>query len=483
MKKFSICIICIFLIHIVKADSILHVKKIKADSGSDFTQTTNKYATLTRTKTGDTTFVPDVADNILASYQNMVYKRRLDSLQKDVPLDYNQYVQSYIDIYTAPHRKESIAKILGLSKYYFPIYEKAFRDAGIPEEIKFLSIVESALDPNAVSRVGATGPWQFMFATGRLYGLTIDNYIDERKDPIQASYAAAAYIKDAYQDFGDWLVAIASYNCGKGAITRAIQKAGASDFWSIRPYLPVETRNYVPAYIAIAYVMNYYGKHNIIPEPCDFSVKTDTILVNKYVALANISKVLNVNMGEICILNPQYKKQIVNGTDAVPRRLVIPQIDKAHFALLYDALNNPNISSDQFEPVKTSYNETAVKRRPAEAKKEIPAFHTVKRGESLASIADVFGVEVQDLKVWNHLHKLKVHPGDELRVSGPSSDEKYSSPKTKEVKTFLTYKVKSGDTLSQIAEKFDGSVEQIKSLNGLKKGAIQPGMILKINRG
>jgi membrane-bound lytic murein transglycosylase D len=478
MKKFATCIICILLIQHVKAGALLLIKKNKTDSDGIAT-TTNQ---LNRVKTGDTTtFVPVVADNILASYQNMIYKHRLDSVQKDVPLDYNQYVQSYIDIYTAPGRKESIARILGLTKYYFPIYEKAFRDAGIPEEIKYLSIVESALDPNAVSRVGATGPWQFMFATAKLYGLNMDNYVDERKDPIQASYAAAAYIKDAYQDFGDWLVAIASYNCGKGNITRAIQKAGASDFWSIRPYLPVETRNYVPAYIAVAYVMNYYAKHNIFPSTCDFSVKTDTIQVNKFVSLADISRVLNVDQHQICMLNPQYKKQIVNGTDAAPKRLVIPQIDKTRFALLYETLNSQGVAPNQFEAVKASFNETAVLKHK---EKELPTFHTVKRGETLSSIADRFGCEVQDLKVWNKLHSLKVQPGVELRVAAPSSsDDKYSSPKTKDIKSVMTYKVRSGDTLSGIAEKFEGSVEQIKSLNGLKNGAIQPGMMLKINRG
>lgn len=477
MKKFSIVIFCIFLIHFAKADSLHLTKTIKTDSDGIAANTLNQ----NNHKPGDTTtFVPVVNDNLLGSYQ-ATYKQRLDAIQKDVPLDYNQYVQSYIDVYTAPGRKESMARILGLSKYYFPIYEKAFRDAGIPEEIKYLSVVESALDPNAVSRVGATGPWQFMFATGKLYGLNMDNYVDERKDPIQASYAAAAYIKDAYQDFGDWLVAIASYNCGKGAITRAIEKAGASDFWSIRPYLPAETRNYVPAYIAVAYVMNYYAQHNIIPSPCDFSVKTDTILVNKFVGLSDISRVLNVDMHQMCMLNPQYKKQIVNGTDAAPKRLVIPQIDKTRFSLLYDALNNPSATANQFEAVKASYNETSpVKHK----ERELPAFHTVKRGESLASIADMFGCEVQDIKVWNNLHSLKVKPGVELRVSAPSSsDDKYSVPKTRETKSVMTYKVKTGDTLSQIAEKFDGSVEQIKVLNGLKGGIIQPGMVLKINRG
>lgn len=471
MKKLSTFIICLFIIHVAKADHLKTTSlKNKADSSA------------LSTSHRDTTILPVV--NIGSSYQSTTFKHRLDSIRKEVPLDYNEYVQSYIDIYTS--RKDEMSRVLGLSKYYFPIYEKAFRDAGIPPEIKYLSIVESALDPYAVSRVGATGPWQFMFATAKLYGLTMDNYVDERRDPIQASYAAAAYIKDAYLDFGDWLVAIASYNCGKGAITRAIEKAGASDFWSIRQYLPVETRNYVPAYIAIAYVMNNYNKHGIFPRACEMPVKTDTVLVNKYVSLANISKVLNVDTKQMSMLNPQYKMQIVNGTDAAPKRLIIPQIDKASFVLLYDALNDPNITSDQFQPVRAAINETPAKKKLKESTPEMPVSHRVRRGETLASIADKFGMEVSELKAWNHLSKNKVATGTELRLTAPAASEERSASITskKTGRNFITYKVRHGDTLSAIAEKFDGStVESIKAANNLKGGRLQPGMTLRITKG
>jgi membrane-bound lytic murein transglycosylase D len=166
----------------------------------------------------DTIMVPVLNAAQVNPYQGSIYKRRLDSIQKEVPLDYNAYVQSYIDTYLNGSQRESLGRILVLTKYYFPIYEKVFHDAGIPEEIKYLSIVESQLNPNAVSRVGATGPWQFMGPTAKIYGLNIDSYVDERRDPIQSSYAAAAYLKDAYQQFGDWLTAIASYNCGKSNV-------------------------------------------------------------------------------------------------------------------------------------------------------------------------------------------------------------------------------------------------------------------------
>ena len=420
----------------------------------------------------DTIVVPIVNQPAPLTSQSGIFKRRLDSIKKDVPLDYNEYVQSYIDIYT--HNRDEMGRVLGLTKYYFPIYEKAFRDAGIPDEIKYLSIVESKLDPYAVSRVGATGPWQFMFTTGKLYGLNVDDYVDERRDPIQASYAAAAYLKDAYEEFGDWLLAIASYNCGKSNVEHAIEKAGANDFWSIRPYLPVETRGYVPAFIAVTYVMNYYNRHNIIPQACNISLKTDTVLVNKYVSLSSIAQVLGIDTKDLAVLNPAYKKQIINGTNSVPRRLVVPEFDKSKYGALYEALNNSTVLPIAPKVVYASYHETK--------EEEIPAFHKVRRGETLDDIADTYGIELHDLKAWNHLHKNKAVVGQKLRLS-EATDEPVEMAPARHHDNYITYKVKSGDTLSGIASKFEGaSVEKIRSINGLKKGRLQPGMTIRINR-
>ncbi len=414
--------------------------------------------------------VPIVDEFLLNSYQNMVYKYRLDSIQKQIPLNYNEYVQSYIDIYTAPRRKEVMSKIIGLSKYYFPIYEKAFREAGIPEEIKYLSVVESALNPNAVSRVGATGPWQFMFATARLYGLKMDNYVDERKDPVQASYATARYLKDAYNDFGDWLLAIASYNCGKGNVVRAMQRSGGNDFWSIRNYLPAETRGYVPAYIAIAYVMTYFKKHQIVPEECSFSTKNDTVMVDKFVSLKNLSAALEIDPAEMAILNPSFKKHIVNGTPDKPKRLLIPKTVYADFAKVYAALNN----NEDATPVFAALNDQHETVRNY--------YHRIRRGESLTGIADHFGVEVQDLKVWNHLHSAAIVPGQKLLIKTVSAES--TSPEKKSLKSYYTYRVRKGDTLNLIADKYEGAtVESIKNLNTLKGNQLHAGMVLKINRG
>lgn len=356
--------------------------------------------------------------------QGNIYERRLDSIHKDIQLDYNEYVQSYIDLYM--HNRDEMGQVAGLTKYYFPIYEKAFRDAGIPEEIKFLSIVESKLDPNAISRVGATGPWQFMATTAKIYGLNMTDYVDERRDPIQASYAAAAYLKDAYQEFGDWLLAIASYNCGKSNVEHAMEKAGAgSDFWAIRQYLPMETRGYVPAFIAMNYVMNYFGKHNIVAQACSFSLKTDTVMVKKFVSLNNVARALNVGIGEITILNPAYRRLIVNGTPKAPRRLILPQTTKENFAALYNVLNSAGDAVAPMEfakpaPVYAAAAPPVLHPAYAETGKtdrKITTYHKVKKGETLAGIADLFGCEVHDLKIWNNLENNRAPVGRMLRVA------------------------------------------------------------------
>jgi len=386
MKRLLTLVICITSLQIVKASPAI-------------TKTT------TTQKATDTTFARN-NPLPLTGYQTTI-EHRLDSIKKDVPLDYNEYVQNYIDLYS--QNREEMGQVIGLSKYYFPIYEKIFRAAGIPTEIEYLSIVESKLDPNAISRVGATGPWQFMGTTAKLYGLNMDGYIDERRDPVRATYAAAAYLKDAYEEFGDWLLAIASYNCGKSNVENAISKAGANDFWSIRQYLPAETRNYVPAYIACAYVMNYYNKHNITPRPCTFATNVDTVMVDRYISLNNISTIINVDLRVLSLLNPAYRMQAINATPANPRRLIIPHANANNYAALYDALN-----AGTSAPVaqQKTYISTTDENKP----EAIPAYHKVRRGETLASIADRYGVEVEDLKAWNHLHHKPV-VGQRLIIS------------------------------------------------------------------
>jgi membrane-bound lytic murein transglycosylase D len=309
-------------------------------------------------------------------YHNNIYKKRLDLIQKEVQLDYNEYVQAEIDNYLT--EKSDISRALGLAKYYFPIYEKAFREAGIPEEIKYLSVVESQLNPSAVSRMGAAGPWQFMPSVGRTYGLAQDEFVDERRDPVQSSLAAAAYLKDAYQQFGDWLLAIAAYNCGKSDVIRAIDQAGSSDFWAIRQYLPAQTRDYVPLYIAMTYVMNYYKEHNITPQQCPITTKTDTVSVEKLISLNSVAKTLSLNLSQLILLNPSYPRMLVNGSPSAPKTIVIPEDAKAKFTQFYGQMNDDLTATD----LETIYNNEGI--QPVE--KRIPVHHRVRKFENLASI-------------------------------------------------------------------------------------------------
>lgn len=429
----------------------------------------------------DTNAVP-LIEIPIAFNQNMLYKIRLDSIKKTVPLPYNEYVQEYIDIFS--NRKTQYGKMIGLGAYYFPIFEKALASYEIPAEIKYLPIVESKMDPQAVSRVGATGMWQFMFGTAKAYGLNMNNFVDERKDPIQASYAAAAYFRDAYEELGDWLLAIAAYNCGKGNVERAIAKAGSRDFWDIRPYLPKETRNYVPAFIATVYVMNYADRHQINPASAPYSFKTDTIHVNKYVDLKDLAKAIHYEENVLFGLNPSFKKKIVNGTADSYKRVVLPKIELADYAAVFEILNNDAAVERDVILASTDDVRELRKKIVLSAPQKLPEkyiYHKVSPGQNLSTIANKYHVEVQDLKVWNKLPSLTIIPGQKLKIYSEGNESKLSiKPKAE----FVTYKVKSGDTLSEIAERFDGAtVSDIKKLNGLGKAKLQPGMVLKISKG
>lgn len=382
----------------------------------------------------DTTTVPILEETPSFHNYNFVYKQRLDSIQKSVPLKYNESVQKYIDIYSS--RKDQFGKMLGLSIYYFPIFEQALKAYNIPEEIKYLPIIESNMNPLAVSRVGATGLWQFMFTTARGYGLSMDNFVDERKDPIQASYAAAAYFRDAYAELGDWLLAIAAYNCGKGNVDRAIAKAGSRDFWVIRPFLPLETRNYVPAFIAAIYVMNYSKAHQIQAQRSSLLMKTDTLQVNRLVSLPVLARALEMDEDLLCSLNPSFKKKIVNGSQGAPKRIIMPSVTMGNFAMIYEVLNNTAAEVDS-RIVLASNDELRLTKKHKTESDEAVGYHRVSPGQSLSSIADQYHVEVQDLKVWNNLKSIHLLPGQRLIVSKPLGVEKSAG---KSAKQYISYK-------------------------------------------
>jgi membrane-bound lytic murein transglycosylase D len=325
------------------------------------------------------------------------------------------------------------------------------------------------MNPMAVSRVGASGLWQFMYTTGKVYGLTIDNYVDERRDPIAASYAAAAYLKDAYNQFGDWLLALAAYNCGAGNVSRAMLKAGgSSNFWDIHPFLPSETRNYVPAFIAANYMMNYYHRYQDIKVDKDVVLNTDSVYVNKYVSFNKIAQALNMDASEIQNLNPSYKKNLINGSVSSPKRLIIPKVTSKYYADFFEALNTEE---------KNDIKLVNAIDKPINNQQKVLK-HIVKKGENLISIANNYSVEAQDLKVWNQLKSYQITPGQTLIVNKNSVKE--ISKKNIEP-TYITYKVKAGDTLSEIAKKFENAtINSIKEINNLKSSLLTVGMFLKI---
>ncbi|TQM47020.1 membrane-bound lytic murein transglycosylase D [Arcticibacter tournemirensis] len=403
------------------------------------------------------------------------YKQSLQIIQNKIPLTYNEYVQRFIDSYTTS-QKARFSKMLGLSKYYFPIYEKVFKERNVPEELKYISVIESSLNPDAVSRVGATGPWQFMYGTGKIYGLTIDDWVDERKDPVKACNAAASYFLDSYFLYDDWLLAIASYNCGRNNIKWAIAKAGGKkDFWAIREYLPVETRNYVPAFIATAYVMTNYWKHNINPSEPDFNINTDVITVNAAVSLKDIARAANISEEELSILNPSLKKPIINGSVKDPKNLIIPVTKQLSYNTLYEVLNGA--WDGKASVMNASYS--------AEGSRGGQISHKVKPGETILDVANQYGTEVQDIKVWNNLKTSAVVPGQVIKILSPKITPSVVKKESTTGNGYITYEVKQGDTLSSIAQKFDGATEEeIRVINQLKHAsAVKPGMILKIMGG
>ena len=361
------------------------------------------------------------------AYPKEVYIERLKRLPNVMEMPYNEIVQKFIDRYTGRLR-HSVSYMLGASNFYTPIFEEALEAYGLPLELKYLPVIESALNPMATSRVGAAGLWQFMVATGKQYGLEVNSLVDERRDPIKSSYAAALYLKDLYKIFGDWNLVIAAYNCGPENINKAIHRAGGqTDYWKIYPYLPRETRGYVPAFIAANYVMNYYCEHNICPMRTTLPVKTDTIVVSKDVHLQQIAEVCGIDINELRTLNPQYRRDIVNG-NSKPSVIRLPATSTNTFIANEDSIYNhktellltrrslvevANNGSSYSSKSSTKKKSSARKRRSRHSRvKRV----TIRQGDTLSEIAERNHTTVKRLRQLNGIKGNNIRAGKKIRV-------------------------------------------------------------------
>ena len=352
-------------------------------------------------------------DSIYMQLPDSVYINRLQDIVSPIELSFNGVVKSYIKVYTE-RRKDKMEEILGLSDYYFPIFEEILDSYNMPVELRMLAVIESALNPNAVSRVGATGLWQFMYATGRMYKLEVNSFVDARKDPIAATHAACRFLRDLHKIYGDWTLAIAAYNCGPGNVNKAIRRSGGKrDYWAIYYHLPKETRGYVPAFIAATYAYTYYKEHRLTPQIIDMPFAVDTIKVNKLLHFQQVSEMLNIPIETLEQLNPQYRRGIIPAktksyTLTIPQTLVSRFIDKENDIYSYkdSIFFNPKVLA-----VPGNFDRD-VDNVPGKMKMT----YKVRSGDNLGAIADRFGVRVGDLRQWNRIKGSNIRAGQKLIV-------------------------------------------------------------------
>ena len=352
-----------------------------------------------------------------------IYIKRLAQIPSVIELPYNQVVRKHIERYVYRSRT-LVEQMLGMSLYYMPIFEQALEKEGLPLELKYLPIVESALDPNATSRVGAAGLWQFMIGTGKGLGLEVNSLVDERRDPYRSSEMAAKYLKNLYQIYNDWSLAIAAYNCGPGNVNKAIHRNGdKGDFWDIYEYLPRETRGYVPAFIAANYAMTYYKQHNISPSLARKPLITDTVCVNRRIHFSQIAQVLNIPIEEIRTLNPQFRADVIPG-DNRPYMLVLPSQQVYSFIMSEDSIDNYREDLYAHRPIVEPGGDTPTPEEYLSgrtASGEVRTItHKVGRGETLSTIAAKYGMTTDELMSLNSMSSERVRRGDNLKVKAPA---------------------------------------------------------------
>ena len=354
-------------------------------------------------------------------FEKEVYIDRLSRIPSIIEMPYNDVVQKFIDRYSGRLR-HSVSYMLGASNFYMPIFEEALEAYELPLELRYMPVIESALNPTAVSRAGATGLWQFMLPTGKRYGLNVNSLVDERRDPIKSSYAAAQYLSDLYKVFGDWTLVIAAYNCGPEQVNKAIRRSnGERDYWKIYPYLPKETRGYVPAFIAANYIMTYYCDHNICPMKTRLPAKTDTLMLSKNVHLEQIAAVCGVSIDELRALNPAYRRDVIPGATELSC-LRLPQTEVGKFIDNEDSIYNHKSEElmakrTEVEVNKQAASTTSSKRSATRRRSRTRArYVTIRSGQTLSELAEKHGTTVSRLKRLNGLKGTSIRAGKKLRV-------------------------------------------------------------------
>lgn len=457
-----------------------------------------------------TILISDISDSVLME--------RLAAIPSLIELPYNEIIRKYIEVYT---RRKSAPVLLGLADYYFPMFEEILDQNNLPIELKYLPIIESALNPRAVSRAGATGMWQFMYGTGRIYQLEINSFVDERRDPYSSTIAAAKFLAHLYNVYKDWTLVIAAYNCGPGNVNKAIRRAnGKRDYWDIYPYLPRETRGYVPAFIGAAYMLNYYDLHNIEPLKINMYAMTDTVMINRRLHLQQVSDVLGISIDELRELNPQYKQDIIPATGySYPLRLPFEYsmsfLDKEDSIYTYkDSIffnpKNVVITPSKKHTKGNYYAASSYKYdyTPPSTANMTKLTYTVKEGDNLGFISAWYDTKISDIKYWNNIRRNIIRVGQDLVIYVPNKKvQKYrginglsfeqktlssASSKTVQIEksqtdnSFIYYKVQKGDSPWTIAQKFDGVTDRdilkINNFSNTDARNLKAGQVIKIKK-